>query len=81
MNYSLSFKVSNMYIGLYNKRLQVSQFVCRQCTLFTLSKKSSWTLIKVQFSQKCFILGKLLGLLCEAGECPLHFDTELEGIG
>ncbi len=25
----------------------------------TLSKKSSWTLTQVQFSQKCFILGKL----------------------
>ena len=25
----------------------------------TLSKKSSWTLIKNQLSQKCFILGKL----------------------
>ena len=47
---------------------------------YTLSKKSSWTLIEVQFSQKCFILGKLKAKLCEAGECPLHFDTKLEGI-
>ncbi len=26
--------------------------------LYTQQKKSSWALVKVQFSQKCFILGK-----------------------
>ncbi len=32
---------------------------------YTLSKKSSWTLIKVQFSQTWFILGKLTAYYVE----------------
>ena len=47
----------------------------------TLSKKSSWTLIKVQFSQNMLHITQIESLLCEEGECPLHFDTKLEGIG
>ena len=43
----------------------------------TLSKKSSWTLTKVHTNG--FILDKLKAYY-EAGECPLQFDTKLEGI-
>ena len=28
-----------------------------------------------------FHIRQIKSLLCEAGECPLHFDTKLEGIG
>ena len=30
---------------------------------------------------KMLRIRQIESLLCEAGECPLHFDTKLEGIG
>ena len=48
--------------------------------LCTLSKKSPWTLKKVPFSQKMHYIRQIKSVLCEAGECPLYFDTKLEGI-
>ncbi len=53
---------------------------CGKVSYTTLGKKKFPENIKVQFSKKIPHIKQIKSFSCEAGECPLYFDTQLEGI-
>ena len=50
------------------------------CWIYTQQKKFLDTYKSSIFTKILHII-QIKSLLCEAGECPLYFDTKLEGIG
>ncbi len=48
--------------------------------MYTQQKKFLDTYKSSIFTKILHII-QIKSLLCEAGECPLYFDTKLEGIG
>ncbi len=75
---------STNIFGKYNKiESATKNCPCYSGTVIIHSakKKNTWTLMTVPFSQKMLYIRQIKSLLCEVGECPLHFDTKLEGIG
>ncbi len=50
-------------------------------TIYTQQKSSGLDTYKISIYTKMLHMRQIKSLLCEASECPLHFDTKLEGTG